>query len=205
MNDHVTQWLNAYHDDELSGRRLRQVKDHLEICAECQVRLDEIQGLAMLLQESPAADDLLPQDVFVAQVGMRLPRKPESSLWKKVARRSWEATPFGLLGAWAVVQAVFIVSNVVLLALRLIPGAEQILDLLPSGGSPPGIVSSLGGLGLLRAGQFGASLFGNSGLLGWIFIFNVGITLIIGTLYWSWLASWWVRNVNGNHILKKAS
>ncbi len=205
MNEHVTPWLNAYHDGEMSGRRLRQVEAHLEECAECNAYLKEIQNLSMLLKGAPDADDLLPGEIFVAQVGMRLPREENLPLWKKVSQTGWRAAPFGLLGAWAIVQAAFIVSNVIFLALRIVPGAEVITAMLPSGGSAHELVTSLSGMGLLRAGQFGANLFGTSSLLGWSFIFNVGITLLIGLLYWSWLASWWIRSNNGNQDLNKAS
>jgi len=205
MNEHVTPLLNAYHDGELSGRKLRSVEAHLETCAECLTQLEQLQSLSVLLQSSPVADDLLSSDVFVAQVGMRLPRKPEGLSWKKVSRTGWNAIPFGLLGTWAIVQAVFIVTNVVMLALQVIPGAEQILSMLPSGGSSLGLIADISGLGLLRAAQIGTGLLGSGNLLGWSIIVNVGLTLLIGLLYWSWLASWWIRNPNGNQILNGAS
>jgi len=205
MNEHVTSWLSAYHDGELSGRRLRQVETHLETCAQCKARLEEIRSLSGLLQESPPVEGLLPSEIFVAQVGMRLPRENNVPLLKKVSESGWRAVPFGLLASWALVQTIFVVSNLVFLALRFIPGADQIMTLLPSGGSTPSVLSSLGGLGILRAGQFGANLLGSRGLLGWSFFLNVGLTLLIGLLYWSWLASWWIRKTNGNQMLNEAS
>ncbi len=204
MNERVNSWLNAYHDGELSIRRWRQVEQHLQICADCKAHLEEIQAISMLLDDVPSAEDLLPNEVFVAQVGMRLPREDNASLWNKISQTGWRAAPFGLLGSWALVQAIFIVSNLVLWALRIVPGADQIMALLPSGGSSPVIVTGLSGLGILRAGQLGASLFGGNSFLGWSLIFNVGITMLIGLLYWSWLASWWIRT-NGNHMLNGTS
>ena len=83
MNQHVTPWLGAYHDGELKGLRLRQVEAHLAQCAACRVDLEKLQALGALLQESPAATGLMPPDRFVAQVGLRLPRRPTQPAWQR--------------------------------------------------------------------------------------------------------------------------
>ncbi len=172
MKEHVSSWLSAYHDGELRGRRMQFVETHLETCAECLTQLEALQELTILLDASPAAEDLLPQDIFVAQVGMRLPRTPGASFWKKAAYTAWEAVPFGILGAWVVLQAVYIVSGGVLLALRVIPGADQ----------------------------FGFNLLSSNAFLGWSMLINLVLTILLGLSYWSWMASWWVRFTNGNLV-----
>jgi len=172
MNEHVSPLLSAYYDGELSGRKLGNVEAHLETCAACSTELEALQNMNMLLGASPAAGDLLPPDIFVAQVGMRLPRKPEVSFWKKVSLTSWQAAPFGILGGWAVLQAILIVSSVVMLGLRTLPGIEQ----------------------------FGIELSGSGSLLGWTVVLNLGLTVLMGLCFWSWLASWWARDTNGISI-----
>ena len=56
MSNHVTEWLNAYYDGELKGKRLQQVEEHLIECEACQAELESLQGLSALLQEVPAPE-----------------------------------------------------------------------------------------------------------------------------------------------------
>jgi len=194
MNEHVTPWLNAYRDGELRGLRLRQVEAHLAQCPVCRAELDEITALSTLLQESPAAEGLMPVDRFVAQVGLRLPRRPERTAWQQVLETGWRLTPVGLLGAWAFVQTVFIVAGVVWLALWLGVGGETAAGLLPPAGSSwLAQLPSLSGATLTEIGRFGLSLLRGGGLLGWGSILNVALIAAIGLLYWTWLATWWAR------------
>ncbi|MBE9507324.1 MAG: zf-HC2 domain-containing protein, partial [Chloroflexi bacterium] len=131
MNQHVASWLGAYHDGELAGLRLRQVEAHLAQCETCRTELEGLRALAALLQESPAATGLVPPDRFVAQVGLRLPRRPTQPAWQRALETGWRLVPLGLFGAWAFVQAVFAVAGVVMLALRLGVGGEALVGLLP--------------------------------------------------------------------------
>jgi hypothetical protein len=191
-----------YYHAELKGRRLKQVEEHLHDCPECQLALQELRELSSLLHESPAAQNLTPSDVFVAQVGMRLPRKPTSPGWQKGMQTSWRLAPFGLLGAWVFMQTVFIVTGLLMWALDLIPGAEQIAGLLPQGSSQASFFSQamqFEGANALQIGQMGLQMFRGGGPLGWAALLNVGLMLLIGTLYASWLASWWIQKSNGNN------
>ncbi len=45
-------FLNAYADDELTGKRQRLVKDHLVACESCRMRLEEIRSLERVLKSS---------------------------------------------------------------------------------------------------------------------------------------------------------
>jgi hypothetical protein len=201
MTEHVTAWLGAYHDGELRGRRLRQVEAHLAHCATCRADLVRLRALAALLQESPAAGGLTPPERFVAQVGLRLPRRPERPAWQRVLETGWQLVPLGLLGAWAFVQAVFVVAGVVLVALRMGLGGDVTAGLLPA--SQPGLwlteVFSLSGAGLNDVGRMMLQLLSNGGPLGWGVTLNLVLLVVIGLLYWSWLASWWARRQHGQH------
>ena len=112
MTEHVTQWLEAYYDGELKGRRAKQVEIHLESCEACQDELASFQALSALLQEFPAVQELTSNDIFTAQVGLRLPRKLPESSWKKILRVGWQWIPIGLLAAWVFIQATFLVNSI---------------------------------------------------------------------------------------------
>lgn len=201
MTEHVTAWLGAYHDGELRGRRTRQVEAHLAACVTCRRELERLRALTALLGESPAAMDLTPPERFVAQVGLRLPRPPERPAWRSAMEIGWQLAPLGLLGAWAFAQAVFAVVGMLLLALGVGLGGDIVAWLLPT--MPPGPslpdVFSRPGAGLNDVGEIGLYLLRAGGSLGWGITLNLAVLVVIGLLYWSWLASWWVRRKKGEH------
>jgi anti-sigma factor RsiW len=196
MTEHITAWLGAYHDGELRGRRAQQVEAHLAGCATCRAELERLQALSALLGESPSASELTPSERFVAQVGLRLPRRPEQPAWQMGLEMGWRLAPLGLLAAWAVVQAVFAVAGWVLIALQMGLGGDAIAWLLPV--SPQGAwladVLSLSDMGLNDVGQIVLNLLWDGGPLGWGVTLNLVLLIVIGLMYWSWLASWWVRH-----------
>jgi hypothetical protein len=195
MSEHVRAWLETYHDGELRGRRLREVEAHLTGCAACREELAQLQALTALLRSSPAAIGLRPTERFVGQVGLRLPRRPERSGWERALETGWRLTPWGLLGAWAVLQTTFVVVGVTLTALDLGLGGDLVAGLLsPSqGGFFLGELSGLSGAGLNDVGGVALRTLGHGGPLGWSFALSLALLAAIGLLYWSWLASWWVR------------
>jgi anti-sigma factor RsiW len=195
MTEHVRAWLGAYHDGELRGRRLRQVEAHLAQCATCRAELERLRALAALLQESPVAENLTPPERFVAQVGLRLPRRPTQSAWQRALETGWQLVPLGLLGGWVFVQVALFVSGVVLGALQLGLGGDVVAGLLPA--SQQGLslreIFSLSEASLGDVGRVMLRLLGNGGPLGWSVTLNLVSLVVIGLLYWSWLASWWAR------------
>ncbi len=195
MNEHVTAWLGAYHDGELQGRRLRQVEAHLAHCATCRAEMEGLRALTMLLQESPLPEGLARPERFVAQVGLRLPRRPTQPAWKRALETGWRLVPVGLLGAWAFVQTAFIVSGVALRALQMGLGGDVLAGLLPA--SQQGLslaeLSSSSAASLSEVGQIALRLLGGGGPLGWGVTLNLVSLVVIGLLYCSWLASWWAR------------
>jgi anti-sigma factor RsiW len=203
MTKHVTVWLGAYHDGELRGRQLRQVEAHLAHCVTCRADRERLQALAALLQESPAAESLTPPERFVAQVGLRLPRRPERPAWQRALEIGWQLAPLGLLGAWTFVQAVFAMAGVVLVALRMGLGGDvaawllrpELVERLPASQQGPWLteIFSLSGASLGDVGRITLQLLSNGGPLGWGVTLNLVSLVVIGVLYWSWLASWWAR------------
>ena len=196
MNEHVTAWLGAYHDGELRGRRLRQVETHLAHCAMCRTELEELRALTVLLQTSPVAEGLTRPERFVAQVGLRLPRRPTQPTWKRALEAGWRLTPVGLLGAWAFGQTVFIVAGMVMAALRMGLGGDAVASLLPASQQGPWLseVLSLSGASLSDVGRIVLRSLSNGRPLGWTVTLNLASLGMIGLLYWSWLASWWARH-----------
>lgn len=163
MSEHVTAWLNAYHDGELTGRQLNRVEAHLAECAPCRAELEQLRFLSAMLQESPALSESLPPEQFVAQVGLRLPRRQEEPAFQRALRVAWQLAPLVLLGAWAFLQTVLIVTVLTRVALGLGLGGETAATLLPaeSRGLWQGVL-----LNLILSG-------------------------VIALSYLSWLASWW--------------
>lgn len=182
MNGHISVWLEAYHDGELDGRRLHQVESHLAQCAACRAELERLRALSTLLQTSPAVSRLTPPERFVAQVGLRLPRCQVHPLPDRAASIGWRLTPVGLLGAYAILQVVFIIAGILSFALRL--GDE------PARQSAAWFNSL--GTGLNNLAPIGLPVLGH-GLFNWGSMLYLGLIAVIGLLYWSWLATWWVR------------
>lgn len=115
MDEHVTEWLGAYLDGELHGERLQRVRTHLLTCTICQEELESLQRLSDLLQEMPAAADILPADRFVPQVLLRLPSRPQP-MSNRILITSWRLVPAVLLAALVFFQTVWVVNGLALLA-----------------------------------------------------------------------------------------
>ena len=202
MTEHITAWLGAYHDGELRGLRLRQVETHLAHCETCRTELEALQALTALLQESPVAEGITSPARFVAQVGLRLPRRPVQPAWQRTLEAGWRLAPVGLLGAWAFGQAVFFVAGIVTGALRMGLGGDVVAGLLPV--SQQGLwlseVFSLSTVGLNDAGRIMLRMLSNGGPLGWGVTLYLALSVVIGLLYCSWLASWWARRRHRTQI-----
>jgi hypothetical protein len=154
----------------------------------------------MLLQKSPTAKDLTPPERFVAQVGLRLPRRPVQPTWKRALEIGWRLTPVGLLGTYAFVQAVIAVTWVVLVALQLGLAGDTAAWLLPASQQEPWPIEvlNLSGANLGDIGWMILELWRDVELVGWGVALNLVALGVIGLLYWSWLASWWVRRQRHN-------
>jgi predicted anti-sigma-YlaC factor YlaD len=196
MNNHVTNWLGAYLDGELQGRRLQQVEDHLVQCAACRADLEEMQALSVLLQESPSAQGLASAERFVAQVGLRLPREQKQPVWWRALVTGWRLAPVGLVGAWAFTQALFLMTSAALIALQLGLGGDALAGLLPTSqqGTWLSMGLSLSGASLSEVAEVILRLLANGGPLGWAAMLNFAATAVIGLMIWSWLAGWCVRH-----------
>jgi hypothetical protein len=198
MIEHVTQWLEAFHDGELPPRRAQQVEQHLETCTSCRYELDQLRSLSVLLAESPLPANLIQPETFVAQVGLRLPRIAEPPVWQQALKKGWKWAPVGILGSWAFLQAAFIATAILGWVLPLMPINAQVAEVLSGETSLLGGMTALPGADLTEIGRFGLEFVRVGGPLGLATSLNLGLTILIGLLFLSWLASWWVQQSNGN-------
>jgi anti-sigma factor RsiW len=193
MREHATHLLGAYVDGELRGSRLRWVESHLEKCVACQKEVDALLALRQVLQGSPAMETITSPDRFVAQVGLKLPRRQEQPPAQRALDLSWRMVPAGLLLSWAFVQAVFLTAGVVQAAVRLGLGGEVGALLFPAGTGGMSLpdVARLSQASMAEAVQILIDAVQSGGAAAWLLLLYVTFTVVIGLLYWSWLASWW--------------
>jgi predicted anti-sigma-YlaC factor YlaD len=195
MKEHATQWLGAYLDGELRGLRLRSVESHLKECALCRSELEALVQLRTLLLQSPGMEITTPPERFVAQVALRLPRRQEEPPARRALDLSWRMVPVGLLLNLAFVQTVFIIAGALQAALSMGLGGEAAALLLPSsaGGVSFPDLASLSQASLASAAGVIWELIQAGGALAWLPVLYLSLLVVIGLLYWSWLATWWAR------------
>jgi len=190
MSDHVTDWLNAYFDGELKGRRLHQVEEHLAECEACQSELESLQGLSASLHEVPAPE-FTSHERFVAEVNLRLPQRQVNAIRNNIFETGWWMIPIGIVAAWVFVSAAILLSNVV--------GVADTFGLLDnttaSWVSAPldtaDVTATMGQFGMLRGNnlQWAEVTEGYTRNVFPQIVLQVSIAL----LYITWFAIWWAR------------
>jgi len=198
MVKHITPWLNAYLDGELSDAQLRQVEKHLAECDECQAELEQMRNLAALLHETAPTDEFLPTERFASNLTLILPRQPAQSQPRKALEIGWWLIPVGALGVWLFFQITFSLSSLVLNVSET--------GFLGNGlswlqGNPPqtrwfSMAMDLFGEQIGFTGKFILSALNDLSL----FIHDMTSGFIwqalFATLYLGWLTSWWLRQSN---------
>jgi hypothetical protein len=192
--EHVSPWLGAYIDNELADHRRVEVETHLAHCQDCRAQLEELRALTSLLHADPLPAAALSETDFTAQVLANLPRRAEPQSWGlRILHLTWKFAPLGLFGAWAFFQAVVWVSGVLLVALEFIPAGQQAFEAFLPFASGSGFTPSLLELDLLNALLQQAPLeLPVIDLLSPLVLLNLLLMLVLGVLFLSWLASWWI-------------
>jgi predicted anti-sigma-YlaC factor YlaD len=192
MSNHVTEWLNAYHDGELHGNRLRHVQAHLAGCEVCQAELESLHSLSDLLHEVETPE-LVSTERFAAQVSLRLPREQAAlTPGKKVTEIGWWMIPVGLLAAWVFVSTAFVLGDILSVAgdLGLLSGMSAWLASGPS--SDIYLSATLGQAGFLSGNGLNwaeaAETLTRSSLP------QISVQISIVLLYLGWMAIWWARH-----------
>lgn len=197
MSNHVTEWLNAYLDSELTGRRLHQVEEHLAECEACQAELDALQGLSALLQEVPAAE-FPSAERFATQVNLLLPQKRIAAPRRQLLEVGWWMIPVGLLMAWIFIGTAVLVSDVFSAAnnFGLLDGTTALLVSDPSENAY--WTSTLGQVGLLEGESLQWAERTESYTRNVLpqFVWQVSIAL----LYLTWIAIWWARQTRQGQV-----
>jgi anti-sigma factor RsiW len=169
MSEHVLDWISAYHDGELHGDRRRRVEAHLRTCAACQAELEGLQDLRVRLQANPPMPARTPPEQFVAQVQLRLGQQPAAASRGRLRQAAGLWLPLGVLGLWALGQAVLAVGGLVLLVLwgaSVPPGRDTLAP------SAVGVVDLL--------------------------VLNIALTAVAAGLVWGCLAGWWAARERGS-------
>jgi len=196
MADHVSEWLGAYHDDELHGARLRQVERHLTECNACQAKLDEIRSISNLLHSFEPVEDFLSAERFAANLALRLPRQGEPAPTHPALKTAWWLVPIGVLGIWLCVAITQSLSSLLTLGVDsgLLNG-----NLARLGGNPSQMDWFATALDLFNGQLGGLGLE----ILTWLNDANLFLVQLVGNLmpyvilgvgYLVWLAFWWLRD-----------
>ena len=191
MSNHVTEWLNAYHDGELKGGRLQQVEEHLIECEACQAELEALQGLSALLQEVPVPAFPSPER-FATQVNLLLPQKRTSTPGSQLFEVGWWMIPVGLLAVWVFISTAVLLGDAVSVAKNFGILDSTIASFIAAPSNTADVTSTLGQFGMLQGNSlqwaettenFTRDLFPQ-------IILQVSVAL----LYLTWFAVWWARH-----------
>ncbi len=192
---HVTAWLAAYHDGELNPRKAQQVEAHIAHCAACRAELDSLTALSAMLHAVPPATCIHSPERFVTQVALQLPRRPEKTPWQRALEMGWRLVPVALMGIWLFIQTVALMTTGVQVIQSIGPGDLAIGPLFGPAGSAPW-QSELWNFSGSQPGDLIEPILYTvlrGGPLGWRVTLNFLLLVGLGLLYWSWLASWWIR------------
>ncbi|MBN1920311.1 MAG: zf-HC2 domain-containing protein [Anaerolineae bacterium] len=191
MSEHVQRELEAYYDGQLHGTQQKRVATHLETCAECCAELTRLERLSALLQEAPVPAARLAPERFTTQVRLQLqPRDvPER-------RRHHWAIPALLVGAWSFMEAVWLVSRGLMVALALGLGERpEMAWFNPNRGTS--LWQLLQGMESGWQGALSLFSFLSSTLLSTL----LPLVLLgsISILFWGWWLAWRPHEIkNGN-------
>lgn len=191
MSDHVIEWLNAYLDGELKGRKLHQVEEHLAHCEACRIELDSLQSLSALLQEVPAPE-FASNERFVSQVNLRLPQKRIAARRIQLFDVGWWMIPVGLMVVWAFISTAILFGNMVSVADSVGLLGDTISAWVSSPSETAQVTATLGQFGVISADGLQWAERSES------YTRNVFPQLVwhaaVALLYLIWLAVWWARH-----------
>ncbi len=196
MSDHIFELLGAYLDGELGGGKLQGVETHLRECQICQEEYSSLQALSTVLQEAPRPD-FSSVEQLVANVALRLPRKPAISQPRKALNVGWWLFPVGLITTWIFISTTFLVSNMLTAANAF--GLLNSTAVWLISGSSGGVNYSaiLGRFGFLEQANLG--WLASSESFARNLFSNIFLQVSIAVFYLSWLAVWWARHTRQGH------
>ena len=201
---HVTARLQAYYDDELDPRTAKAVAAHLAECEACLAEFEALEMLSALLFEVPVATHPMPEDRFVSQVTLRLPREKATTMPERTLKWGWRLAPAVLVATWVFVQAAAILTSGIAALLHFGVGGEAVGALIPeqtaAGGAGLGLAGSL--LDAL-GGDAAAGILRQLSIVGSITIVPMLFTGLTALAICSWIAMWWATQQQSNDQLGK--
>ena len=204
MHEDMRALLNPYLDNELHGKRLRDLELHLASCKACQDELKELRLVSDMLQAVPAPE-FMPVERFVSTLNMRLPRRTVQDLPTNSSSLAWWLVPAGLLGAWFFTQTVFSLTNIITAAkttgmfghvVNHLVGGQQTLWFAA--------VTSLFG-GHIGGGLTTLSVLNGLNVSGVKWMEGFLWQALIVLLYWGWLSILWLLRRPQSVIMENAS
>ena len=192
MTEHVSEWLNAYLDGELSARQRERMDNHLSGCPACQAELAALRRLSQAVRQVPLPADILPAERFATRVMLRLPRQQNRPPRQSGTPLGWWLVPVTLMAAWAFTQAVLWLSTGVSTAGQAGLLGEAAAWLAPESGSTGMLTGAFHWLGVLPGGTAG-QVAALSESLGWGTLVQLFLEGGLGVLYIGWLIVWWLR------------
>jgi len=190
MSNHVTEWLNAYLDGELTNGRLHQVEKHLAECEVCQAEFDSLQSLSVLLHEVPAPE-FTSLERFASQVNLLLPQKRTPPPQRSLFEVGWWMIPVGLLTVWIFISTTILVSDMVSAANNFGLLDNTTASLISEPSDTATWMSTLGQFGVLRGDSLQWAETTESYTRN--VLPQVVLQVSVALLYLTWIAVWWVR------------
>ena len=191
MSNHVTEWLNAYYDGELKGKRLQQVEDHLATCEACQAELESFQGLSAMLQEVPAAE-FSSLERFVTQVNLLLPQKRTSAPSSHLFEVGWWMIPVGLLAVWVFISTAALLGDAMTVAKNFGILDNTTASFIAAPSETVVVTPTLGQFGMLQGNSLQWAETTENFTRG---LFpQIVLQVSVALLYLTWFAVWWARH-----------
>jgi predicted anti-sigma-YlaC factor YlaD len=187
MSEHISEWLGAYLDGELSGNLLHRVETHLVECQACGEEYRALQQLSGILQEAPLPELVSPAR-FAAQVALRLPPRSVGSKRNKALEVGWWLVPVGLMTLWIFIQITYTLSDWLSTASIFGLVSDAALSISPEAAR---FTSTLGEFGLLSGGSLEWAAWSES--ITRTLFSQFTWQLSIAMLYLSWIVIWWAR------------
>ncbi len=190
MSNHITEWLNAYHDGELKGKRLQQVEEHLTTCEACQAELESLQGLSALLQEVPVPEFPSPER-FATQVNLLLPQKRTATPGNQLFEVGWWMIPIGLLAIWVFISTAALLGDAMNTAKNFGILDSTTASFISAPSETAEVTSTLGQFGMLQGNSLQWAETTESFTRG---LFpQIVLQVSVALLYLAWFAIWLAR------------
>jgi len=191
MSNHVTEWLNAFYDGELKGKRLQQVEEHLAACEVCQHELDALQSLSGMLQEV-RVPEFPSSERFATQVNLLLPQKRTPTPGNRLFEVGWWMIPVGLLAVWVFISTATLLGDAMSTAKNFGLLDNTTASFISAPSDTADVTSTLGQFGMLQGNSLQWAETTENLTRSWFP--QIVLQASVALLYLTWFAVWWTRH-----------